>query len=67
MHYGKSIIGSEGGSSLPHIDIPRYLRMLSAGRFDAADMVSHRYPLHDVNAAIDAMRAGESVHIMLDC
>jgi Zn-dependent alcohol dehydrogenase len=29
--------------------------------------VSHRYPLHDVNAAIDAMRAGESVHIMLDC
>jgi S-(hydroxymethyl)glutathione dehydrogenase / alcohol dehydrogenase len=67
MHYGKSIIGSEGGSSLPHIDIPRYLRMLSAGRFDAADMVSHRYPLGEVNAAIDAMRAGESVHIMLDC
>jgi S-(hydroxymethyl)glutathione dehydrogenase/alcohol dehydrogenase len=67
MHHGKRLIGSEGGSSRPEIDIPRYVRMLRDGRFTAAGMVTHRFPLARVNDAIAAMRAGESVHTMLTC
>jgi len=67
LHYGKCLTGSEGGSSLPHVDIPRYLRLIEAGRFDPLKMISHRYPLSDVNAAIGSMRSGESIHTILTC
>jgi S-(hydroxymethyl)glutathione dehydrogenase/alcohol dehydrogenase len=65
LHYGKSLTGSEGGSSLPHLDIPRYLRMIRDGRFDPRGMISHRCQLTDINAAIATMRAGESVHTII--
>ena len=65
LHYGKVLTGSEGGSSQPHLDIPRYLRMIRASRFDPRGMISHRYSLTDVNLAIATMRAGESIHTMI--
>jgi S-(hydroxymethyl)glutathione dehydrogenase / alcohol dehydrogenase len=65
LHYGKVLTGSEGGSSQPHRDIPRYLRMIAAGRFDPRGMISHRCKLTEVNEAIAAMRAGESIHTMI--
>ncbi|MEO5959008.1 MAG: zinc-binding dehydrogenase [Opitutaceae bacterium] len=65
LHLGKVLTGSEGGSSQPHIDIPRYLRMIRAGRFDPRGMVSHRCTLANVNEAIATMRSGESLHTMI--
>lgn len=65
LHYGKVLTGSEGGSSQPHLDIPRYLRMIRASRFDPRGMISHRCSLTDVNRAIATMRAGESIHTMI--
>lgn len=67
MHHGKRLLGSEGGASRPDIDIPRYVRMLRDGRFTAAGMVTHRFPLSEVNDAIAAMRSGNSIHTMLTC
>ena len=65
LHHGKILTGTEGGSSQPHHDIPRYLRMIRAGRFDPRGMVSHRCSLTEVNEAIAVMRAGESIHTMI--
>jgi len=65
LHYGKILTGSEGGSSQPHLDIPRYLRMIRASRFDPRGMISHRCSLTDVNPAIATMRAGYSIHTMI--
>ncbi len=65
LHYGKVLTGSEGGSSQPHLDIPRYLRLIRASRFDPRGMISHRCSLTDVNPAIATMRAGESIHTMI--
>lgn len=65
LHYGKVLTGSEGGSSQPHLDIPRYLRMIRDSRFDPRGMISHRCSLTDVNPAIATMRAGESIHTMI--
>lgn len=67
MHHGKRLLGSEGGSSRPDIDIPRYVRMLRDGRFSTAGMVTHRFPLFQVNDAIATMRSGDSIHTMLTC
>jgi len=65
LHYGKTLTGSEGGSSLPHIDIPRYLRMIASGRFDPLGMISHRGSLNEVNTLVETMRRGEAIHSLL--
>ena len=65
LHHGKILTGTEGGSSRPHEDIPRYLRMMGAGRFDPRGMISHRCSLAGVNDAIATMRGGESIHTMI--
>jgi len=65
LHFGKVLTGSEGGSSLPHLDIPRYLRMIRDGRFDPHGMVSHRCGLARINEAIAEMREGTSIHTMI--
>ena len=66
LHFGKTLTGSHGGSSLPADDIPRYLRMMNAGRFDPRGMVSHRIPLDQVNDGIARMRSGEVIHCLID-
>jgi S-(hydroxymethyl)glutathione dehydrogenase/alcohol dehydrogenase len=65
LHYGKVLTGSEGGSSHPAIDIPRYLRMIRDARFDPRGMVTHRCALSEINDAIATMRAGQSIHTMI--
>ncbi|MBI3884164.1 MAG: zinc-binding dehydrogenase [Opitutae bacterium] len=65
LHYGKVLTGSEGGSSQPHRDIPRYLRMIQSGRFDPRGMVSHRGSLQEINSLIATMRSGEAAHSMI--
>jgi S-(hydroxymethyl)glutathione dehydrogenase/alcohol dehydrogenase len=65
LHYGKTLAGSEGGMSRPDTDIPRFLRIIQAGRFDPRRMVSHHCDLANVNTAIVTMRSGESIHSMI--
>lgn len=65
LHHGKVLTGSEGGSSRPAEDIPRYLRQMSAGRFDPRGMISHRLPLADINDGIARMRSGEVIHAIV--
>jgi len=65
LHYGKVLTGTEGGSSQPHLDIPRYLRMIRDSRFDPRGMVSHRGSLADINSLIATMRSGEATHTLL--
>ncbi|HZQ46328.1 MAG TPA: zinc-binding dehydrogenase [Verrucomicrobiae bacterium] len=66
LHFGKVLTGSHGGDSRPAEDIPRYLRMMQAGRFDPRDFISHRVPLSGVNDAIAKMRSGEVIHALID-
>jgi S-(hydroxymethyl)glutathione dehydrogenase/alcohol dehydrogenase len=65
LHFGRTLTGSEGGQSQPHLDIPRYLKMMDDGVFHLDDFVSHRCKLEEVNHAISRMRSGESVHTLI--
>lgn len=66
MNHGKRLLGTEGGASLPHIDIPRYVAMIQTGRFDPKPMITHRSSLENINQAIARMRAGESIHSLIN-
>jgi S-(hydroxymethyl)glutathione dehydrogenase/alcohol dehydrogenase len=67
LHFGKLLIGSQGGESQPARDIPRYLRLLVQGRLQLDRFVSARYPLVRINEAIAAMRDGATAgRVMVD-
>jgi S-(hydroxymethyl)glutathione dehydrogenase/alcohol dehydrogenase len=58
LHFEKRLVGSHGGESRPDIDIPRYVRLVQAGRLDLRSLIGQTYPLADVNTAIADMRSG---------
>lgn len=58
LHFGKRIVGSHGGDARPAVDIPRYLRMIEAGKLALEPLVTDRYRLEEINRAIGDMRAG---------
>lgn len=65
LHFGQVLTGSEGGQSEPAVDVPRYVRMIQDGVFDAKSFVSHRGGLDDVNDLIGRMRSGEVWHAII--
>ncbi|HEV7957016.1 MAG TPA: Zn-dependent alcohol dehydrogenase [Marisediminicola sp.] len=56
---GKSIVGSNYGSTVPGRDFPRLAELYLAGKLPVDELISHRIALDDVNEAFDAMRRGE--------
>ena len=60
LHFGKQLIGSHGGESVPQHDIPRYLRMQAQGKLQLEQLVSASYSLDQINKAISAMRDGDT-------
>ncbi len=61
LHFGKSISGSHGGETIPHEDIPRYQKLLDAGRIQLKPLVTDHFKLDEINSAIQKMRSGEIV------
>jgi S-(hydroxymethyl)glutathione dehydrogenase / alcohol dehydrogenase len=61
LHFGKVLTGSHGGEAEPARDIPRYLRLIAAGRLDLRPLVTDRVDLDQVNEAIERLRAGQVV------
>ena len=59
LHYGKVLTGCEGGDTSPAVDIPRYLNLYQKGKLKLDRIITHRYPLAEVNTALDRIRAGE--------
>jgi S-(hydroxymethyl)glutathione dehydrogenase/alcohol dehydrogenase len=59
LHFGKELRGSHGGEAVPNEDIPRYEALHRAGRLQLRELITDRFDLEEVNAAIGKMRAGE--------
>lgn len=67
LHFGKVLTGCEGGQTAPERDIPRYLKLCDAGKLDVLSLITHRFPLSDVNKALDVVRSGKSGRVILNC
>ena len=65
LHFKKVLTGSHGGSADPHIDIPRYIRLMRAGKMTLDGLVTHEFPLDQVNEAIATVRRGEAGRVLL--
>jgi S-(hydroxymethyl)glutathione dehydrogenase/alcohol dehydrogenase len=66
MHFGHQVIASHGGNTRPDVDIPRYLRLHDLGRLKLKEQITGRFPLKEVNSAIETVRSGEAVRCVLE-
>jgi S-(hydroxymethyl)glutathione dehydrogenase/alcohol dehydrogenase len=62
---GKTIKATQGGGFRPDEHIPRFLR--AADELFCHGLVTHVYPLDEINAALAQISAGEAGRIMIEC
>ena len=65
IHFNKVLTGSHGGDAVPHVDIPRLIRLIEAGRLTFEGLITHEFPLDDINAALDVVRSGTAGRVLL--
>jgi S-(hydroxymethyl)glutathione dehydrogenase/alcohol dehydrogenase len=66
LHRGRRLRGSWGGESKPDRDIPRFAALYREGKLPVERLLSHRYPLEDVNQALDDLESGRVARALLD-
>ena len=64
LHFKKKFTGSHGGDSVPDVDIPRYIKLIEAGKMSLDSLVTHEYYLEEINEALDQVRLGEVGRVM---
>jgi len=66
IHFNKVLTGSHGGDAAPHIDIPRIIRLVRAGRLSFDGIITHEFPLAEINAALDLVRSGNAGRVLVN-
>lgn len=63
---GKQIRGSWGGGSVPDRDFPRYAEYYRRGELPLEKIIGRRYPLSQINEALDELESGMALRPLLD-
>jgi len=66
LHFKKELTGSHGGDSIPDQDIPRYIKLLEAGKMNLDGLITHEFHLDSINEALDLFRSGEAGRIIIN-
>jgi len=56
---------SLGGDSKPDIDIPRYIRLLTAKKINLNNLITHEYSLENINEAVSTLKGGKAGRIII--
>jgi S-(hydroxymethyl)glutathione dehydrogenase/alcohol dehydrogenase len=65
IHFNKVLTGSHGGDARPHVDIPRIIGLMKAGRISFDGIITHQFGLDQVNDAINLVRSGTAGRVLL--
>ncbi len=57
----KKLVGSKMGSTRLQIDMPGLVELYQQGRLKLDELISNRYPLEQINEAIDSVRQGDAL------
>lgn len=63
---GKTIKASQGGRTIPSIDIPRYIKLANNGIINVNKMITNILPLEDINKAVELVKQGKSGRIIIN-
>jgi Zn-dependent alcohol dehydrogenase len=61
MVYDRKLIGSVMGSARLSIDVPRLVSLYQQDRLKLDELVTARYPLDQINEALESMERGEAI------
>jgi Zn-dependent alcohol dehydrogenase len=59
--YGQRILGSKMGSTRLQVDVPKLVQLYEQGELKLDELISGRYPLEEINEAIDAVKRGAAL------
>lgn len=62
---GKRIVGTWGGNTIPDRDIPAYAGLYLAGKLKLDALITHEYPLEEVNRALDDLQQGKVARCLI--
>lgn len=65
LHFRKILKGSEGGNCRPQIDIPRIIKLNRSGKLIFDSLITHEFPLEQINEAIDIVRKGDAGRVII--
>jgi S-(hydroxymethyl)glutathione dehydrogenase / alcohol dehydrogenase len=65
IHFNKVLTGSHGGDSRPHVDIPRIIRLMRAGKLSLDGIITHCCGLEEIDTALDVVRSGAAGRVLL--
>jgi S-(hydroxymethyl)glutathione dehydrogenase / alcohol dehydrogenase len=65
IHFKKVLTGSHGGDAVPHLDIPRLIKLNKTGRLSFKGLITHEFPLEEVNMAIELVHSGTAGRVLL--
>lgn len=65
LHFKKILHGSHGGSSEPHIDIPRLIKLYNTKKLNLKGLITHQFPLSGINDAIGLVRSGRAGRVVI--
>ena len=63
---GKSVKATQGGATIPHIDIPRYINLSRRGVIKYEQLHTDTFTLDEVNQAFDLLKSGNAGRIMIN-
>lgn len=63
---GKTLMDSAGGATNPNRDIQKYLHFYRLGMLKLKELITHRYPLDQVNEAVAMARSGLAGRVILE-
>jgi len=62
---GKSVRATQGGGTIPQIDIPRYIELANRGILNYKQLHTDTFSLDEVNDAFDLLKSGNAGRIMI--
>jgi S-(hydroxymethyl)glutathione dehydrogenase/alcohol dehydrogenase len=65
IHFNKILKGSHGGNAMPHVDIPRYIRLVEAGKLRLDGLITHEIGIDQINDAIQLVRSGTAGRVLV--
>ncbi|MEU4234877.1 zinc-binding dehydrogenase [Nonomuraea sp. NPDC026600] len=66
LRHGRSLVGSVMGEVRTLHDIPAYVRMVVGGQLTADELATHRWPLSEINDALDHASARRGIRTMIE-
>lgn len=66
LHFNKVLTGSHGGGAMPHVEIPRLIRLVNQGRMKLDGLFTHEFSLAKINDAVAALRSGGAGRVLLN-